>query len=336
MERRDLATELERRIGSQRRRLATLAAVLLLALAAVSLWRLSQGSWHIPPGRLWLVALGRGEDPLESAVFWRLRLPRLLAALGTGGLLSLAGAVLQGLLANPLAEPYTLGIAAGAALGASTAIFFGWPWVTIAAFLGALVSLAAVSSMAWRSGGGPAELALAGIVVSSILSAGVTLMKALAGERLEAMVLWLMGSFSGATARSAAAVWLAASPLLVLTWALGDHLDALSLGQGRGALLGLKENRLRGLFLVALSLGTAVVVAHFGIIGFVGLVAPQLLRLAVTSRYRALGPLAFFGGALLMAASDGLAQNLGELPVGVLTALMGGPLFCRILIRSRR
>lgn len=336
MEQRYLQEELRRRIGAERRRVAALASSMALALAVVSLWRLSQGNWHIPPVRLWLVALGRGQDPMESAVFWSLRFPRLLAALGAGGLLSLAGAVLQGLLGNPLAEPYTLGIAAGAALGASAAIFWGLPWIILSAFAGALIALAAVSRLAWRSGGRPSDLALAGIVVSSILSAGVTLMKALAGERLEAMVLWLMGSLSGASGQSALAVWLAASPLLLLSWALGDHLDALSLGQGRGALLGVDETRLRGLFLLVLSLGTAVVVSHFGIIGFIGLVAPHLLRLAVTARYRALAPLAFLGGALLLASADGLAQRLGELPVGVVTALTGGPLFCRILVRSRR
>ena len=188
-------SEHRRRLFVKRLRLAALLSLLLLIAA---LWRLGAGEWDIPAARVaallnpFLDEASRASP--EALVVRSVRLPRFLAAVGTGGLLAVAGAVLQGLLTNPLAEPYTLGIAAGAAFGGALGFFFGSFAVTPLAFAGALASLWLVSAIAARSGGGAAYIVLAGIITNAILSAGVTFLKAIADDRLSAIVLWLMGS----------------------------------------------------------------------------------------------------------------------------------------------
>ena len=323
-----------------RRRTLRLAGLLLLVLFCVVLWRLTQGDWSIPLSRVFSLLspfLGEGERASPEAIVVRsVRLPRLFAALGAGGLLSVAGVVLQGALVNPLAEPYTLGIAAGAAFGGALGFMLNSFWVGPSAFAGALCALFAVNAIARSAGGGGrAHLVLAGIVVNAFLSAGVAFLKAVADERLGAIVLWLMGSFSNASPYAALAVWGASALLVLPAWFFGRQLDAVSLGEERGSLLGIDERRLRLSLLCLASLGTAVTVSSFGIIGFVGLVVPHLLRLAIGPLHRPLLLFAFLGGACLTAIADGFAQSLGELPVGVVTAMIGGPFFCWILSRSR-
>lgn len=269
------------------------------------------------------------------------RLPRLLAALGVGAALAVSGIVLQGVLQNPLAEPYTLGIASGAGFGG--ALVLSAPFahaagalaVMPAAFAGALGALGAVWLLAKNAGGGRVHIVLAGIIVSSFLSAGVTFLKAVAGDRLSAIVMWLMGGFSGATMTAAAAVWLFALLSLFIAWLYGRQLDAIALGEDVGSMLGVDERRLRAVLLCAVSLAAAASVSHFGIIGFVGLVVPHLLRMLIGSLHRPLLCCSFLAGALLMAVADGLAQACYELPVGVITALLGAPCFCWIMVRRR-
>jgi iron complex transport system permease protein len=323
-----------------RRRRARLAAFSFCALAAVVFWRLTQGGWHIPLSRVWELLspfLSDAERLTPEAIVVRtVRLPRLLAALGAGGLLSVSGVVLQGLLLNPLAEPYTLGIAAGAAFGGALGFVAGDLLVTPSAVAGALAALWAVQAIASRSGGGRAHLVLAGIIVNAFLSAGVTFLKAIADERLGAIVLWLMGSFSGASPQAARWVWGTALIAALPAWVLGRQLDAVSLGEDRGSLLGVDEGRLRVFLLCLVSLGVGVTVGFFGIIGFVGLVVPHLLRILIGQSHRPLLFFAFLTGGCLMALADGVAQSLGELPVGVVTALIGGPFFCWLLLRRGR
>ncbi|MDR2523520.1 MAG: iron ABC transporter permease [Synergistaceae bacterium] len=322
-----------------RRRRTRLAVLLFCSLVTVAFWRLTRGDWAISPTRAisllspFLSEMERASP--EALVVRAVRLPRFLAALGAGGLLGAAGVVLQGLLLNPLAEPYTLGIAAGAAFGGALGFVAGNLWVTPSAFLGALAALWAVQVIAWRSGGGRTHLVLAGIVVSAFLSAGVTFLKAVADERLGAIVLWLMGSFAGASSGTALGVWGAALLVTLPAWAWGRQLDAISLGEERGSLLGIDERRLRAILLSLVSLGTGAVVGSFGIIGFVGLVAPHLVRIAIGPSHRPLLFFVFWGGGCLTALADGLSQSLGELPVGVVTALVGGPFFCWLLLHRR-
>lgn len=279
--------------------------------------------------------LGFGVSPgaVPDAVVWQVRLPRAMSAVAVGGALATCGVIFQGLLLNPLAEPYTLGVASGAAFGAALSITFGLGLVAPLAFAGSLAALALVWVLGRTSDRvEPTRLILAGVVVSSILGAGITLLKALAGEQVAAIVLWLMGSFSGATWK--VALWSQAASVFALLLGLLHfrELDILSVG-GRAAILGVSENRLRLAMLAGCSLATATVVSFCGVIGFVGLVVPHLLRIAFGPSHGRLLPLAWLGGGLLLLYADLSARMLGELPVGVITALVGGPVFCLLLWR---
>jgi iron complex transport system permease protein len=314
---------------------------LCILLVVTAVWRIAQGEWNIPLARvaeLLSPSLSAAEKATPEAIVVRLvRLPRFLAAVGTGGLLAVAGAVLQGVLVNPLAEPYTLGIAAGAAFGGALGFFCGSLAVMPMAFMGALMALWLVNVIAWKGGGGSsAYIVLAGIVTNAVLSAGVTFLKAIADDKLGAIVLWLMGSLTGASPFSAAMVWAGSAVVLLPSFIYGSRLDAVSLGEGRGEALGVDEKKLRLVLLCASSIATALAVSYFGIIGFVGLVTPHILRLLIGPSHRQLLVFSFLAGGALLAVADGVAQRLGELPVGVVTALVGGPFFCWILISGRR
>lgn len=325
--------------AAQRRRRRALAAALAALVVLAALWRLTQGEWSIPLSRVFrlLSPFLSDEEKLtaEAIVVRAVRLPRFLASLGAGGLLAVSGLILQGLLANPLAEPYTLGIASGAAFGGALGFFAGSVAVTPCAFAGAMGALALVNLIAKKSGGGSAYLVLAGIVANAVLSAGVTFLKAIADDKLGAIVLWLMGSFSGASPTSAALVWLAAAAVMFPSYLYGRQLDAVSLSEGHGEMVGIDEKKLRLRFLALTSLATAMTVSNFGIIGFVGLATPHMLRGFISPSHRPMLVYSFLTGGLLLTVADGAAQRLGELPVGVITALIGGPFFCWILVRRR-
>lgn len=321
------------------RRRMRFAALLCIMLFLSALWRLGAGEWNIPAARVAALLnpfLDEGTRALPEALVVRsIRLPRFLSAVACGGLLAVAGAVLQGLLTNALAEPYTLGIAAGAAFGGALGFFLDSYAVVPMAFVGAVSSLWFVSVISMRGGGGASGIVLAGVIMNAILSAGVTFLKAIADDRLGAIVLWLMGSMSGASPAAAAAVWAAALILMVPAFVFARRIDACSLSEGQGELLGIEEKKLRWMLLGVSSLATATVVSFFGIIGFVGLVVPHLMRSFIGPSTRPLIIFCFLCGGLLLAVADGAAQAVGELPVGVITALLGGPFFCWILIRGR-
>ena len=317
-----------------------LGLLICVVLFITALWRITQGEWQIPLSRVFellspFISPSEAMTP-EAIVVRSVRLPRFLAAAAAGGVLAMGGVVLQGLLSNPLAEPYTLGIAAGAAFGGALGFLFNSTMVTPMAFLGAIAALWMVNTIAHcGDGGSSAYLVLAGIITNAVLSAGVTFLKAIADDRLAAIVLWLMGSFSGASSTTALITWSSAVILAVPALIYGRQLDAVSLGEGQGAMLGINERRLRMILLYAASLATALIVSSFGIIGFVGLVIPHLLRTVIGPAHRPLIIFSFLAGGALLALADGLAQSMGELPVGVLTALIGGPFFCWILITRK-
>lgn len=305
--------------------------VLLSGLAAICVWRITSGEWDIPLSEV-IYFLFNGDSSLPEAIVIRsVRLPRVLCSIGAGGLLSVSGVVLQGLLANPLAEPYTLGIASGAAFGAALGLMSGAFMVMPGAFGGAIGALVLTGLTAKSGGNG--KLILAGVISSAVLSAGVTFLKAIAGDRLGAVVLWLMGSFAGADGSDVWAVWTGVVLVFVPAYVLAPVLDAMSLGRDRAAVLGVNEGLVRTILLTCCSLGVALCVSAFGIIGFVGLVVPHMARGIVGAGHRGLTVHAFLMGACLLGLADGVAQRLGELPVGVLTALTGGPFFWWVLAR---
>ncbi|OIQ00838.1 MAG: ABC transporter permease [Zetaproteobacteria bacterium CG2_30_46_52] len=275
---------------------------------------------------------------LDSRILWELRLPRVLIAFAVGGLLALAGAWFQVLLGNPLAEPYVLGVASSAAVGAVAGmmLFPETIWaMSLGAFAGAWIGIASVLMFAHL---GTTRLLLAGVVLAAFWSAILMLLLALMPERGVALAYaWMMGDLS----RSDIAL-----PYLLLVWGgallaglvLARSLDKLLLGEKHAAALGVDVRKLRfGLLLLA-SAVTAIAVTAAGTIGFVGLIVPHLMRLLLGSLHRAVLLASAFGGGILLILADTAARTVitpAELPVGVLTAMIGVPVFLWLLLRAR-
>ena len=314
----------------------TLLALTVLALLALSL---ASGSLPLTPSEV-VSALTSDAPSFARDVVLELRLPRALAAFAVGGLLALAGAMLQVLLRNPLADPYVLGVSGGASVAALVAIMLGLPAAGVdgLAALGALGACLLVFALAQGPGGWtPTRLLLTGIVVAAGAGSVVSLLLALGDDaRLRGMVFWLLGDLSG-TQRWP---WLLGL-LAVATVAgvvLGRHLNVLARGAAQAASVGMDVRRLQVVLFVASSVLTGCAVSAAGSIGFVGLVTPHIARLALGSDNRVVLPAAaLLGGALLMAA-DLAARVLiapRQLPVGALTALVGVPLFLLLMYRQR-
>ena len=317
------------------------AVFLVLALAAATLFGLSLVSGSVPlaPDEV-LDAFTSDAPSLARDVVMELRLPRALAAFAVGGLLALAGAMLQVLLRNPLADPYVLGVSGGASVAALVAIMIGLPaaGVDALAALGALAACLLVFALAQGPGGWtPTRLLLTGIVVAAGAGSVVSLLLALGDEtRLRGMVFWLLGDLSGTQRWPWLLALLAAATAAGAV--LGRHLNVLARGATQAATVGMDVRRLQAVLFVGSALLTGSAVSAAGAIGFVGLVTPHLARLALGSDNRVVLPAAaILGGALLMAA-DLAARTLiapRQLPVGALTALVGVPLFLLLMSRQR-
>jgi iron complex transport system permease protein len=323
-----------------------LALALPLALAAASAVGSSGLGWTdlLRAGAETLGVLPTRLSEIDRAILLEVRLSRVVLAALVGGGLATAGVIFQGLLLNPLADPYTVGVSSGAALGASLGILAGlggYTWwglglLPLAAFAGALLALAAVHVLASSQGfSGSGTLILAGIVVSTTLSAGISLLKSLNEESVSSIVFWIMGSFSGrGWGHVAFCLPYVGIGLAAALW-YGRDLDCLALGDESARHLGVDARSIRRKLLLAGSIMTGACVAVSGIIGFVGLVVPHLLRLAVGPSHRRLLIASFLAGGILLSLADALSRNLlprgEELPVGVVTALLGGPFFCYLL-----
>ena len=321
---------------TRRRAFLILATLALLALA--SFWTaMAVGSLPVAPSDLVAALLGQAAPGPD--IVHELRLPRALAGFACGGLLALAGALMQVLLRNPLADPYILGISGGAGVGALFAIMIGLPVFGIngLAFAGALGAMFLVFGLAHGDGSWTqTRLLLTGVIVAAGCGALIALMLAIApDDRLRGMLFWLMGDLS-----QAGSAW---SPLLALAVALAlampfaRELNLVARGLMQAQALGVAVDRLRYAIYLLASLATAAAVTTAGAIGFIGLVVPHLVRLASGNDQRLLLPAsALAGGALLMLA-DTLARSLiapQQLPVGVLTALIGVPVFLFLLSRQ--
>ena len=287
-----------------------------------------------------------GIDPIAATVVADIRMPRILAAVLVGGMLGVSGAIFQAILLNPLADSYTLGISTGAAFGASLVIvlqIFGLVLppvvsVPIFAFGGAIGTLALVLYLA--SGDrrlSSTSLILAGVIVAAILSAAIGFLKFLADEQVGIIIFWLMGSLSGASWQNI--LLLTPTALLGVLVALfySRDLNIMATGDRAATSLGVHTVRLRTTLLTTGTLLTALAVSVSGIIGFVGLIVPHMLRHMVGPDNRRLIPLSFFTGGLLLLFADTLTRAVlpVEVPIGVLTALLGGPFFC-ILFKKRQ
>jgi iron complex transport system permease protein len=274
-------------------------------------------------------------ETFAHGVVWRIRMPRVLASSISGAVLAASGVIFQAALKNPLAEPYTLGVSSGAAFGASCAILAGMGWITPAAFLGCAAALAAVMLLGWR--GLESDLSgiiLAGVIVGNIFGAGMTLMKAIAGDKVSAIVFWLMGSFSSAGWQDARPLLMSLLVVLALCLAYCNELDIFA-SESDAASLGINVSAARAILLAGTSLAVSLVVSRFGVIGFVGLIVPHFWRFLFGPAHRNLLMMSLLGGAALLTLADTAAKMWNEMPAGVLTVLVGGPIFCFILWKRK-
>jgi cobalamin transport system permease protein len=299
-----------------------------------------------------LAKLGLGQlsspDRTWQEVIFQIRLSRVCLSLLVGMSLAVAGTAFQGILRNPLADPFTLGVSTGAACGASLAIFlglgaktaFGMGLLPLAALAGAMAALAAVLALGRINGRLRRDtMVLAGIVVATFLSALISLLKSLDEDSVSSIVFWIMGSFQGRGWPQLLFALPYMTAGLVLVFLNARELDLLALGEMQARQMGLEVDQARRRLLVGASLLTAGAVSVSGIIGFVGLVVPHLLRMLIGAEHRPLLILAALLGGLALLWSDVLARVIlpggEELPVGVVTAILGGPFFC-LLLKQRR
>lgn len=320
--------------------------VLALALVLASIISLAVGPSGLSPATVVDVLTGGGEETARAIVL-QLRLPRTVLAILVGGGLGLAGAVFQALLRNPLAEPYILGVSGGAAVGAVAALVLGWsmvaPWsLPLAAFAGALVAIGIVLRIALAAG--PALNArvfiLAGVVVGAFFNSIILLILSLAdAESFRSAIFWMMGNLSGATWGGVALLAGYLLPLSLLLATLARPLNLLALGEDTATYLGVPVERVKWLAYLATSLLVAATVAVSGVIGFVGLIVPHALRITGGNDHRFLLPACILGGGAFLLLADTLARTVAspvELPTGVVTALVGVPIFVVLLVRSGR
>ncbi len=325
-------------------------AILTILLALIAVAGLCMGAMEIELGDILDIILNKivgieiTVKENAAAVIWDIRLPRILCACFVGMGLAISGVIFQGILQNPLADPYTLGISTGASFGASLAIIFNlisgiyFPTV-LSALIGAFITLIFVILIS-KNGTGfeSSNLIISGIIISSILSSGVSFIKMLAGENVSAIVFWIMGSLSAKGWNDVFLVAPVSVACIIFSMFLARRLDIMTLGDSTADSLGVDTSKTRLIFLIIGSVITAVCVSVCGVIGFIGLIVPHLLRFWITSKNRALIPISALFGAVLLLLADSITRILsnGEIPVGVLTTLIGGPFFIFVFTHRER
>lgn len=337
---------------------AAIFVVLMAGVVGISLLATTVGAAGIPLSRL-AAALGLNighADPSmltrDQLVLWSIRIPRIAVAGMIGGLLALSGAIMQGLFRNPLADPALVGVSSGGAFAAAAAIvisdsvwganfrFLQLELLPIAAFAGSLTTTIILYKIASREGRtSVAIFLLAGLAIAAIANAGIGLLVFVADDRqLRDITFWLLGSLSGATWSKAAMV----APVVVLAMVaipfIARGLDVLVLGEAEAFHTGIDVERLKTISIVLISAMTGVAVSICGVVGFVGIVVPHLLRMIIGPGHRLLLPASTLLGAILLIGADTIARVLAapaEVPIGILTAALGAPFFLFILLRQR-
>lgn len=317
---------------------------LIVLLAAVAGLGLSLGSTEGGPGAVWqLLSGGLPADSVLATIILQIRLPRVVLAAVVGATLALGGLVFQVLLRNPLAEPYMLGVSGGSAIGAIAAMLAGlapFPGVALSAFGGSMLTLALLLVLAaGRTRVNRDSLLLGGVMINAFCGALIMFLISLSRDsEMRHILFWLMGDLS-LFRNEQLPLLLAVVPSMVLILVLARPLNLLLLGREEAAAMGVSVTLVTTLLLVATTFMVSLVVCYSGLIGFVGLVIPHILRLLLGVDHRLLAPATLLGGAIYLILCDLLARTLqqsGELPVGIITALIGAPLFIFLLWRSRR
>lgn len=327
----------------------------LILLLFTILFSLSVGAAHIPLLTTWQVVFSHlpglsidqsGWGAAEEAIIWKIRMPRVGLALLVGTALSIAGVAFQGVLRNPLADPYILGVSSGSALGAASVIFFGWQgliggWgLPLFGFVGGMISLFLVFQLSRVQGQWNRQtLILSGVVIQAFFGAVLSFLLSLSEDRLREIVFWLMGSFAAADYQQ----FLILLPYVIVgsivLWSFSGHLNVLALGERQALHLGLSLSAVRWVVLGTASLVTAAAVSLSGTIGFVGLVIPHMVRMVVGANHRLLFVYSAIWGGIFLIWCDTLARTLlepRELPIGVITAFVGAPFFAYLLRKGKQ
>ena len=334
---------------------ATAIQILLLAalLGAVIIISTGMGYIKLPAATVIKIIFAKlsgqstileGMDSVFPIVVMDVRLPRILSAAIVGAGLAISGVVFQGILLNPLADPYTLGVSAGAAFGAALAILLnigllGTYSIPLFAFIGATVTLLFVIYLSSSSGGlSSNNLILSGIIVAAILSAGISFLKYVADEQVGVIIFWLMGSFGSKTWTDVGLTMLFLLIGFLAFMFFARDMNLMSLGNRTASSLGVDTRKVTIILLVTASLVAAICVSVSGIIGFVGLLVPHMMRLLTGPDNRRLVPISLLAGATLLLIADTITRAVlpSEIPIGVLTALIGGPFFCYIFRQQQR
>ena len=327
------------------RRNINFIAALFVILVGVSLFSICVGSADISAGNI-LQILFRQQDSWQYSVLMKIRFPRIIIGLAVGGSLGLAGALLQGIFRNPLVEPYTLGISGGASLGVCLVIIFqitsyvGLLAYPIAGFLGAMITIIIVYFMSIRKGGMKVNsLLLTGVMISFICSSAVMLIMSMAkSEELQSIVFWTMGSLDESNNNLILLVFIVSIIGLATSYLFCMDLNGFSVGEEEAAHIGINTERTKKWIFVIASLLTGLSVSVAGIIGFVGLVVPHLIRMFIGPDHRILLISSFLCGAIFLILCDTLARTIIsplELPVGVITGIVGGIIFIYAINRKQ-
>lgn len=340
-------------ISTRRVPLAAVGAASVAALVASAFLAVTMGSVEIAPADVTKVVLHHlglagptDLSPAREAIIWDLRVPRVLLAAEVGAGLAVVGAIMQALTRNPLADPYLLGMSSGAALGAVAVVVLGVGSallsLTTGAFIGAAAAFVAVILLGSRGSSrlSPARMVLAGVATAYFCSAMTSLITLTSADAqaIRSLLFWLLGTLSGARWPDVALTLLVSVPVLTIALSQARSLNAMMFGDETARSLGVAVDRLRWTLLIATALLVGVMVAVSGAIGFVGLILPQAIRLAFGTDQRVLLPLAGLSGAIFMIWADTLVRTVldpREVPVGILTALVGVPVFAILLWRDR-
>jgi iron complex transport system permease protein len=351
-----LASDVESVFAARRWRVVLLTSAILIGLAAIAILSLGSGAVRIPPGHVvdalrgFLAGDMAGTDARDALVIANIRLPRLCLGLLIGAALAVSGALMQGLFRNPLADPGLVGVSGGAALAAGATIVFGermlpavvgrLPFAALpaGAFLGGLAATVILYLIATRHGRTSiATMLLAGVALSAVAGAMMGLLAFVSDDRqLRDLTFWTLGSLGGATWTKVAAVAPIVALVLAATPFLARGLNALLLGEAEAYHLGVRVQLVKGAAILLTALAVGASVAAAGVIGFVGIVTPHVLRLLIGPDHRALLPLTALLGAGLLVGADTLARTMvipAELPIGILTAAIGAPFFLWLLLR---
>jgi iron complex transport system permease protein len=321
-----------------------IALGLVLGPASLSWWGVVTELASALPG----IDIGPGLTDRQADILWQIRMPRVVLGALVGGMLALSGAAYQGVFRNPLADPYLLGVAAGAGLGATLAIAYGpdsssWPVdaLPLFAFAGAFVGVSAAWMLGHASGAGrnAATLILAGVATAAFLTAVQTYVQQQEADTLRQVYAWILGRLATSGWREVLLIlpYVTVSALAILLHR--RLLDVLSVGDDEADTLGVRTERVRLVVVAFATLGTAAAVAVSGLIGFVGIIVPHAIRLMAGTSYRVVLPLSLLGGAAFLVLADVAARTVAspaELPIGVITAFLGAPFFAVVLHTSRR